>query len=125
MFWEYAGKPYCEYHYHELTGEVCGFCHEPVSGKVVTALYRQWCERHFACHACQKPLATPEQQHPFMDVDFRPFCKRCFECLSVDVRKQLNKYGEIDRKAEKEGLGGAKKREKKKEEGGVKTIGKG
>ena len=43
----------------------------------------------------------------------------------MDVRKQLNKYAEIDRKAEKEGMGAAKKREKRKEEGGAKVIGKG
>ncbi|KAJ3277886.1 LIM and senescent cell antigen-like-containing domain protein 2 [Borealophlyctis nickersoniae] len=96
IYWEYEGKPYCEFHYHELTGDVCGHCHDPVTGKVVTALGRKWCELHFICMGCHGSLSEGKAQ--FLEVDTKPMCKRCFEALSFDVRKNLTKYFEIEKK---------------------------
>ncbi|RKO89237.1 hypothetical protein BDK51DRAFT_11852, partial [Blyttiomyces helicus] len=95
-YWEYRGKPYCETHYHELLGEICGFCHEPVTGRVIKALARVWCEHHFRCMGCHDHLATGKAA--FLDWDTKPYCRRCFEALAVDVRKRIARYGDIDKK---------------------------
>jgi hypothetical protein len=37
-FFEYAGKPYCETHYHQQSGSLCAGCGKPITGRCVNAL---------------------------------------------------------------------------------------
>ncbi|KAJ3166264.1 LIM and senescent cell antigen-like-containing domain protein 2 [Geranomyces variabilis] len=101
LYWEFKGKPYCEAHYHELMGDVCGLCYESAVGRTVTAIGRKWCEQHFNCLACHGPLISANAKHGFIDWDLKPYCKKCFEELPTEVKRRVGKYQEINLKAAK------------------------
>ncbi|KAI8926648.1 hypothetical protein BC831DRAFT_425508 [Entophlyctis helioformis] len=95
-YFEYQSRPYCETHYKELTGSVCLYCRSPAKGNVVSALGGRWCEQHFMCMTCFTPMADGKVK--FMEWDAKPVCKRCFEKLPSDVRRNLNKYKDSEKK---------------------------
>ncbi|KAJ3058917.1 LIM and senescent cell antigen-like-containing domain protein 2, partial [Quaeritorhiza haematococci] len=125
-FWEYQSKAYCEYHYNELVGGLCGFCYEPISGQPITLLNRRFCEAHFRCMGCHENLGTSSSSSSannagananaggggnvkFGDWDRKLYCRRCWDSLPLDVRKQLGKYAEIEKKVLQEGVKAKKK----------------
>ncbi|KAI9353440.1 hypothetical protein BDR26DRAFT_831729 [Obelidium mucronatum] len=93
-FWEYKSKPFCEEHYNQLMGSICGFCNEVSSGRVVTAIGKKWCEDHFFCHGCHCSLVASK----FISWDLKPMCKKCFEALPRGVREILHKREEAEKK---------------------------
>jgi len=111
MFYEYQNKPYCIIHYNELTQSNCGRCKHPASGKVITAMGKKWCENHFTCFGCD--LNFNVQQAPYFEWDLKPMCKNCYNNLPTSVKKNLEKYDQIDRKVKKKIEEQAKKEAKK------------
>ncbi|KAJ3188879.1 hypothetical protein HDU85_004593 [Gaertneriomyces sp. JEL0708] len=98
VYWELKGKPYCEIHFHELLGELCGLCCEPISGSTIQAMSRKWCEKHFMCMACLSPLIGQGTSGQFVEWDCKPFCKKCFEKLPAQVRNRVGKEVEREKK---------------------------
>ncbi|TPX31920.1 hypothetical protein SmJEL517_g04872 [Synchytrium microbalum] len=98
QYWEYGNKPYCEVHYHEVMGAFCGLCREAGAGRLVEALGRKWCENHLLCMGCHVNLASGKVK--FVEWDTKPFCKRCFEKLPSDVKKNVVNYADNERKVE-------------------------
>ncbi|KAI9104817.1 hypothetical protein DFS34DRAFT_214499 [Phlyctochytrium arcticum] len=99
VYWEYKGKPYCELHYREMVGEVCGLCYEPVLGKTISAMGRPWCENHFVCTGCHGALLTDNNKMQFWEYDLKPFCKKCFDALPTDIRRRMAKFADMEKKA--------------------------
>ncbi|EGF79458.1 hypothetical protein BATDEDRAFT_12220 [Batrachochytrium dendrobatidis JAM81] len=95
-YFELNSQPYCEAHYKELTGSVCQYCKSAAKGNVVSALGTRWCEQHFMCMGCFCALADGKVR--FMEWDNKPMCKRCYEKLPSDVRKNVSKYKESEKK---------------------------
>ena len=95
-FWEYQGKPYCEIHYHELSGVSCSRCFQLVVGKAVGALGRSWCEHHFTCSGCDKNLSRPGVK--FMEWDGKLMCTDCWHEVPSNIRKRLQRYTEFEEK---------------------------
>ncbi|TPX63990.1 hypothetical protein SpCBS45565_g06187 [Spizellomyces sp. 'palustris'] len=99
VYWEYKGKPYCEAHYHEQLGDVCGLCYEPVVGRTITAMQRKWCEQHFVCMGCHTSFASQDSKMAFVEWNLKPYCKKCYEELPAEVRRKVGKYYDKEKKA--------------------------
>jgi hypothetical protein len=93
---EFEGKPYCELHYKEVTGNFCQYCRKAVKGAVINALNGSWCQNHFQCMGCFVNLSDLERAK-FMDFDGKPFCRRCFDKLPGETRRNINKYKEKEK----------------------------
>ncbi|TPX43087.1 hypothetical protein SeMB42_g02736 [Synchytrium endobioticum] len=98
QYWEYGNKPYCETHYHEMIGAICALCREAKDGQLVEALGRKWCEDHLLCMGCHVSLTSGKIK--FVEWDGQPFCKRCFEKLPSNTKKNVVHYAEMERRAE-------------------------
>jgi len=72
-FFEFAGKPYCETHYHQQTGSLCSGCGKPITGRCVNALDKKWHPEHFVCAFCMNPLAGGS----FTEHNSKAYCKEC------------------------------------------------
>lgn len=72
-FYEYAGKPYCETHYHQQTGSLCAGCGKAVTGRMVNALDKKWHPEHFVCSFCMQLLAGGA----FTENAGKAYCKEC------------------------------------------------
>ncbi|KAI8898352.1 hypothetical protein BC833DRAFT_614903 [Globomyces pollinis-pini] len=93
---EYEKKPYCELHYKEVTNQLCWYCHRPAKGNVISAMNSQWCDHHFNCMGCFTNLLEGGKPK-YLDYDGKPFCKRCFDKLSFEIRKSITKYRDKDK----------------------------
>jgi len=100
-FYEFQGKPYCEPHFNELTGASCGRCGRPAAGRVITAINRKWCENHFTCIGCE--IDITELGLKYFDWDCKPMCKNCYSRLDGDLRKQLAKYNDNEKRVNRAG----------------------
>ena len=74
----------------------------PFPHVVITAINRKWCENHFTCIGCNTDIAGIGQMK-YMDWDSKPMCKDCYTRVSGDIRKQLTKYIENEKKVTKQG----------------------
>lgn len=72
-FYEYAGKPYCDVHYHQQTGSLCAGCGKAVTGKCINALDKRWHPEHFVCGFCMNPL----QGGNFTENAGKAYCRDC------------------------------------------------
>jgi paxillin len=72
-FFEHAGKPYCEQHYHLQTGSLCAGCGKSISGRSVNALDKKWHPEHFVCAFCMNPLAGGA----FTEQNGKAYCREC------------------------------------------------
>ncbi|KAJ3323945.1 LIM and senescent cell antigen-like-containing domain protein 2 [Boothiomyces sp. JEL0866] len=83
-------KPYCK---------LCPTDKEQAKQKklVISALGSKWCEAHFMCMGCFAPLNDFERSK-FMDFDTKPFCRRCFDKLPSDTKRNMKKYAESEKK---------------------------
>jgi len=72
-FFEFAGKPYCETHYHQQTGSLCSGCGKPITGRCVNALDKKWHPEHFVCAFCMNPLAGGS----FTEHNSKAYCREC------------------------------------------------
>ncbi|CAI8030514.1 LIM and senescent cell antigen-like-containing domain protein 1 [Geodia barretti] len=78
----------------QLFGEVCFYCNKPCRGEEVTVLNKTWCIDHFRCSACNSLLASPRGGARYADMDERPYCKKCFEKVPVELRRRLKKQSD-------------------------------
>jgi paxillin len=76
-FFEYQGKPYCEIHYHQMTGALCAGCGKAVTGRCVNALDKKWHPEHFVCSFCMNPLAGGS----FREQNGKAYCNPCHQKL--------------------------------------------
>jgi len=72
-FFEFAGKPYCEVHYHQQTGSLCAGCGKPITGRCVNALEKKWHPEHFVCAFCMNALAGGS----FTEHNSKAYCREC------------------------------------------------
>ncbi|CAF0739231.1 unnamed protein product [Didymodactylos carnosus] len=86
--YEKNGIAYCETDYHHLFGNTCFVCNTIISGDVFTACNKTYCVDHFACMICETKM---DEKSKFYDVDAKPVCKKCFNKLPSDVRKQIER----------------------------------
>lgn len=91
---ERKGLAYCETDYSELFGDICFSCNKPCKGDVVNILDNTWCIHHFRCVACDIVLSTKSGAH-FIDMDLRPYCRKCFEKIPTELRRRLKKRGDL------------------------------
>jgi len=73
-YFEYQGKPYCEQHYHQVTGAICAGCGLPVGTRSVDALGKKWHPEHFVCAFCNNPLGGGS----FKEHGDKAYCSTCF-----------------------------------------------
>ncbi|XP_014382828.1 transforming growth factor beta-1-induced transcript 1 protein [Alligator sinensis] len=73
-FFEHGGRPYCERHYHQRRGSLCGGCGGPIAGRCVTAMARRFHPEHFVCAFCLRPLT----KGTFQEHGAKPYCQPCF-----------------------------------------------
>ncbi|CAI4230419.1 unnamed protein product [Auanema sp. JU1783] len=73
-FFDHAGQPLCEQHYHEKRGSLCIKCRQPITGRCVTAIGNKYHPEHFRCTYCSRQLT----KGTFKEVDNRPFCHKCY-----------------------------------------------
>ncbi|KAI8826332.1 hypothetical protein BJ741DRAFT_631537, partial [Chytriomyces cf. hyalinus JEL632] len=99
-FWEIKGDPYCEVHYNQWMGSICGHCNDVSTGRVVTAMGRKWCEDHFFCHTCFGSLVNSK----FVSWDAKPVCKKCYDVLPRSVRQTVHRREEAEKKRMKAGI---------------------
>jgi paxillin len=82
QFFELAGVPYCEQHYHERRGSVCGACRQPINGKCVGALGQRFHPEHFCCVECNRQLTA----RTFKDHNNQAMCQKCYEKINPSFR---------------------------------------
>ncbi|XP_012877714.1 PREDICTED: filamin-binding LIM protein 1 [Dipodomys ordii] len=72
-------------------GDVCGFCHKPVSPRelAVEAMKRQYHAQCFTCRTCRCQLAGQS----FYQKEGRPLCEACYQ----DTLEKCGKCGEVVR----------------------------
>lgn len=76
-YFEYQGKPYCEQHYHQMTGAICAGCGQPVGSRSIDALGKKWHPEHFVCAFCNNPLGGGS----FKEHGDKAYCSSCFAKL--------------------------------------------
>jgi hypothetical protein len=71
-FYVLDDSPYCERHYHELNGSVCGRCDRGIEGPYLETDARD--KYHTACFCCSKcPVRLRED---YYEVDGQPVCEK-------------------------------------------------
>jgi len=76
-FYEYVGKPYCETHYHQHSGSLCGGCNKAITGRSVNACNQKWHPEHLVCAYCTKQIGGAS----FAENNNRPYCNECHSKL--------------------------------------------
>ncbi|XP_067883522.1 transforming growth factor beta-1-induced transcript 1 protein-like isoform X3 [Heterodontus francisci] len=76
-FFEHAGQPYCEIHYHKNRGSLCSGCEKPITGRCITAMGNKFHPNHFVCAFCLKQL----NKGTFKEENDKPYCHPCFTKL--------------------------------------------
>ncbi|KCV67634.1 hypothetical protein H696_05921 [Fonticula alba] len=110
-FFEYEGKPYCEIHFNEVRGAMCGRCLKSPQEASVPVFSRHYCRSHMVCVGCEVSLLPADIDPatgklakdaiippPYYEWDLKPFCKNCFGELPSSVQRRLTKYAELERK---------------------------
>lgn len=67
---------------------------------MITAINRKWCEEHFTCIGCEMDITTTGMK--YVDWDSKPMCKNCYPRISGDIRKQITKYIENEKRLNKQ-----------------------
>lgn len=73
VFFEFGGAPYCEQHYHSISGSLCGGCNKPITGKCVNAMDKKWHPEHFVCSFCMNPLGI----NNYKEQNDKAYCSDC------------------------------------------------
>ncbi|XP_069741967.1 paxillin-like isoform X2 [Narcine bancroftii] len=76
-FFEVAGLPYCEIHYHQRQGTLCSACQKPITGRCITAMGRRFHPEHLVCAFCLKQLG----KGIIKEKNDKPYCNTCFNKL--------------------------------------------
>jgi paxillin len=73
-FYHQDDQPYCEYHFYELSENVCAECNEIILGRCILAFGKKFHTAHFQCKFCQKQL----DQTGYKEKNKKPYCTGCF-----------------------------------------------
>ncbi|XP_004645839.1 leupaxin [Octodon degus] len=76
-FFELDGRPFCELHYHQRRGTLCGGCGQPITGRCISAMGRKFHPEHFVCAFCLAQLA----KGVFREQNDKTYCQPCFNKL--------------------------------------------
>ncbi|XP_072128158.1 transforming growth factor beta-1-induced transcript 1 protein-like isoform X2 [Mobula birostris] len=76
-FFEHAGQPYCETHYHQRRGSLCLACQKPIAGRCISAMGGRFHPDHFVCAFCLRHL----NKGTFKEQNGKPYCHPCFAKL--------------------------------------------
>ncbi|KJE93271.1 LIMS2 protein [Capsaspora owczarzaki ATCC 30864] len=95
-FFEYKGQAYCAKDYRSLLTDRCFTCNNSVKGEVVNCMNKMWCMRHFFCYGCGLPMSRMDMK--FIECDNRPMCRKCYDCIPSDSRKNIKKYEDLEKK---------------------------
>jgi len=71
-FYDIGGRPYCSQHQSGGDASTCGYCHQPIHGKSVSAANKKWHPEHFVCTQCSTPLIGA-----YSEAAGKPYCKPC------------------------------------------------
>lgn len=75
-FFEDEGLPYCQEHYHERRGTICGKCNKIIDGLCVSALDKKWHQNCFTCTNCNGVLSGQ-----VMLSEGKVYCPKCADKL--------------------------------------------
>eukprot|EP01091_Cochliopodium_minus_P006674 TRINITY_DN16683_c0_g1_i1.p1 TRINITY_DN16683_c0_g1~~TRINITY_DN16683_c0_g1_i1.p1 ORF type:complete len:401 (-),score=122.82 TRINITY_DN16683_c0_g1_i1:70-1272(-) len=75
-FFEDEGLPYCQEHYHERRGTICGKCNKIIDGLCVSALEKKWHQNCFTCTGCNGVLSGQ-----VMLSENKVYCPKCADNL--------------------------------------------
>jgi len=75
-FFEDEGQPYCQEHYHQRRGTICGKCSKPIDGMCVSALEKKWHQTCFTCTKCNDVLSGQ-----VMLSEGNVYCPKCANTL--------------------------------------------
>lgn len=76
-FFEHGGMPYCDVHYHNQAGSLCGGCNQPITDRAINALGKKWHPDHFTCAFCVNPLVSTD----FATEGDKAYCRSCHSRL--------------------------------------------
>lgn len=66
---------YCEYHYYELTSNICYDCKGIIIGRCVVALDKKFHLNHFKCAFCSKNL---DEKGGYKEKSNKAYCTSCY-----------------------------------------------
>jgi len=76
-FFQNEGLIYCDKHYYELMKiPRCNSCAQPITGKCLSALGKQWHPDHFICGLCTTPLGPD-----YKSQGDKGYCPSCYDNL--------------------------------------------
>lgn len=84
----HGGKPFCDEHYRELSGQTCFGCGLRIEEQSLKALGGLWHKKCFACVRCSTPILREQGLPPlqFFSMNGQAICLPCHEvCLFVLV----------------------------------------
>lgn len=73
IYYEFAGRKYCEHDFQVLFAPCCGKCRQFIIGRVIKALNNSWHPNCFNCQLCERPLAD----QGFIKNQGRALCHDC------------------------------------------------
>jgi len=76
QYFEHQGLPYCQEHFNEMKGTLCGKCGKVIDGMGISALGKKWHQECFACSKCSKPVSGQA-----MMSEGNVFCGECAKDL--------------------------------------------
>ncbi|ELP84900.1 LIM domain containing protein unc-97, putative [Entamoeba invadens IP1] len=108
-FFEHEGKPYCEFHFYRMFGDVCAKCGEPVKNNEGVHVGDK-CFHHkcFVCSQCSKPM-DPKKTKIY---DNNPICMSCYNKLPGDVKYEIEEVEREQKRVEEKRKDNVKKQEK-------------
>ncbi|KAJ8324553.1 hypothetical protein QVD99_002570 [Batrachochytrium dendrobatidis] len=73
-FYDYGGKPFCEFHYYQKGSNICNVCTKPIIGRCVVIGDRKYHPMHFTCGFCQTNL----DGQGYKQRNGKPYCGNCY-----------------------------------------------
>lgn len=72
---------------------ICDTCNQPIEGKSVSALGKNYHPEHFVCNICKKPITNSTFHEidgkPVCDADFEATCPICATCSKPILKNSL------------------------------------
>ncbi|KAF1944755.1 hypothetical protein EJ02DRAFT_397625 [Clathrospora elynae] len=98
-FYVFENSPYCEHHYHELNGSLCGSCDRGIEGQYLeTDLRQKFHPRCFTCTTCRIVL-----RDGYFEVGGQRYCHRHAQSAAAPPRNHLGPGSYKPRNLQKRG----------------------
>eukprot|EP00004_Rigifila_ramosa_P027354 TRINITY_DN888_c1_g1_i1.p1 TRINITY_DN888_c1_g1~~TRINITY_DN888_c1_g1_i1.p1 ORF type:complete len:398 (+),score=77.32 TRINITY_DN888_c1_g1_i1:40-1194(+) len=97
---ELEDKMYCERDYNHLINSTCAGCKQPIDGRSISALGRQWHPEHFVCTDCDKSFDGGK----YFERDKKAYCQLhfyarfgsvCDRCQKPVSSQAVNTMGKV------------------------------